>query len=171
MLAVTYQGENERQRKKKWAGTHSTFPKKKVYLGSFWVSRCSRPKQRYRNEQKKSVPIFFFFNWEKLSLRGRRSKGKGKWIRARDHARGRREEGMSFHYFLRAPKFPLPLLSPTTQAWKKCDRAKFFLLIRPTEFFGCFRCLRRFTVVKRVKFAKVKRNTSKLRLLLSLSKV
>ena len=29
----------------------------------------------------------------------------------------------------------------------------------------------KFTVVKRVKFAKVKRNTSKLRLLLSLSKV
>ena len=27
------------------------------------------------------------------SLRGRRSKGKGKGIRARDHARGRREEG------------------------------------------------------------------------------
>ena len=27
------------------------------------------------------------------SLRGRRSKGKGKEIRARDHARGRREEG------------------------------------------------------------------------------
>ena len=26
-------------------------------------------------------------------LRGRRSKGKGKGIRARDHARGRREEG------------------------------------------------------------------------------
>ena len=61
---------------------------------------------------------------------------------------------MSFHYFLRAPKFPLPLLTPTTQARKKCDRAKFFLLIRPTEFFGCFRCLRRFTAVKRVKFAK-----------------
>ena len=29
----------------------------------------------------------------KCSLRGRRSKGKGKGIRARDHARGRREEG------------------------------------------------------------------------------
>ena len=28
-----------------------------------------------------------------ISLRGRRSKGKGKGIRARDHARGRREEG------------------------------------------------------------------------------
>ena len=28
-----------------------------------------------------------------VSLRGRRSKGKGKGIRARDHARGRREEG------------------------------------------------------------------------------
>ena len=28
-----------------------------------------------------------------LSLRGRRSKGKGKGIMARDHARGRREEG------------------------------------------------------------------------------
>ena len=29
----------------------------------------------------------------KCSLRGRRSKGKGKGIRARDHVRGRREEG------------------------------------------------------------------------------
>ena len=28
-----------------------------------------------------------------FSLRGRRSKGKGEGIRARDHARGRREEG------------------------------------------------------------------------------
>ena len=51
---------------------------------------------------------------------------------------------MSFHYFPRAPKFPLPLLMPATQARKKCvRRAKFSLLIRPTEFFGCFRCLRR----------------------------
>ena len=43
----------------------------------------------------------------------------------------------------RAPKFPLPLLTPATQARKKCvARAKFLLLIRPTEFFVCFRCLR-----------------------------
>ena len=34
-----------------------------------------------------------FFLWAHTSLRGRRLKGKGKGIRARDHARGRREEG------------------------------------------------------------------------------
>ena len=47
------------------------------------------------------------------SLRGRRSKGKGKGIRARDHARGRSDS-----CFPRAPKFPLPLplLTPATQA-------------------------------------------------------
>ena len=55
---------------------------------------------------KKKRAKFFFVNWEKLSLRGRRSKGKGKGIRARDRARGRREEGVPFHYFPRAPKFP-----------------------------------------------------------------
>ena len=94
--------------------------------------------------KKKSVPSFIFVNWEKVSLRGRRSKGKGKGIRARDRARRGREERMSFHYFLCAPKFPLPLLMPATQARKKCvRRAKFSLLIRPTEFFDCFRCLRR----------------------------
>ena len=46
-----------------------------------------------------------------FSLRGRRSKGKGKGIRAQDHARPTRS---------RAPKFPLalplPLLTPATQA-------------------------------------------------------
>ena len=56
-----------------------------------------------------------------LSLHGRRSKGNGKGISALDHARGRREEG-SFPFSLvrstrsRAPKFPLPLLTPATQA-------------------------------------------------------
>ena len=49
-------------------------------------------------------------NW--LSLRGRRSKGKGKGIRGRDHARGRRKEG-NFPFSLARPtrsrelKFPL----------------------------------------------------------------
>ena len=45
-------------------------------------------------------PRYFFPQTESLfigyvmgSLRGRRSKGNGKAIRARDHARGRREEG------------------------------------------------------------------------------
>ena len=41
------------------------------------------------------------------SLRGRRSKGKAKGIRARDHARGRPTRSC-------APKFPLPLLTPAT---------------------------------------------------------
>ena len=45
--ATCHQGENERQRQKKWTGTHATFPpKKNVYLASFWVSPCSRAKQR-----------------------------------------------------------------------------------------------------------------------------
>ena len=53
---------------------------------------------------------------EKSSLRGRRSKGKGNGIRARDHTRGMREEEGGE----RAPKFPLPLplLTPPTQARK-----------------------------------------------------
>ena len=46
---------------------------------------------------------------------------------------GRREEGMPFHYSPRAPKFPLPLLPPATQARKKCvARAKFFFLANKT---------------------------------------
>ena len=46
------------------------------------------------------------------SLRGRCSKGKGKGIRARDHARGRSDSCLP-----RAPKFPLPLplLTPAEQ--------------------------------------------------------
>ena len=49
------------------------------------------------------------------SLRGRRSKGKRKGVRARERARGRREERPPRS---RAPKFPLPLpfLTPATQA-------------------------------------------------------
>ena len=46
------------------------------------------------------------------SLRGRRSKGKGKGIRTRDHARGRREEGGGF-----PPSFlarPSPSFAPKT---------------------------------------------------------
>ena len=45
------------------------------------------------------------------SLRGRRSKGKGKGISSRDHAQGRRKEGNFpfFSFLARAPKFPLPL--------------------------------------------------------------
>ena len=62
-------------------------------------------------------------NDQLCSLLGRRSKGKGKGIRTRDHARGRREEG-SFPFSLvgptrsREPKFPRPLflLTPATQA-------------------------------------------------------
>ena len=87
------------------------------------------------------MPSIFFVNWEKLSLRGRRSKGKGKGIRARDRARGRREEGCHFIISLERPN---SLSTPATRARKKCvARAKFSLLIRPTEFFGCFRCVRR----------------------------
>ena len=56
--------------------------------------------------------------WGISSLRGRRSKGKGKGIRARDHARGRREEGNAVPFLSpsRAPRaltrqnspFPFP---------------------------------------------------------------
>ena len=42
-----------------------------------------------------------------FSLRGRRSKGKVKRIRARDHARGRREEG-NFPFSLARPNSPFP---------------------------------------------------------------
>ena len=61
---------------------------------------------------------------KKISLRGRRSKGKGKGIRARDHARGRREEAV-LSFLPRAPKFPLPLplpiLTPAMQANQKLE--------------------------------------------------
>ena len=53
------------------------------------------------------------------SLRGRRSKGKGKGISGRDRARGRREEGgwEPFLSPLRAQiPLPLPLVTPATQA-------------------------------------------------------
>ena len=74
--------------------------------------------------KKKSVRSIFFVNWEKLSLRGRRSKGKGKGIRARDRARGRREEGYDFIISLKRPN---SLSTPATLARKKCvARAKFF---------------------------------------------
>ena len=53
------------------------------------------------------------------SLRGRRSKGKGKGISGRDRARGRREEGGGEPFLspLRAQTpLPLPLVTPATQA-------------------------------------------------------
>ena len=53
------------------------------------------------------------------SLRGRRSKGKGKGISGRDRARGRREEGGGEPSLspLRAQiPLPLPLVTPATQA-------------------------------------------------------
>ena len=58
-------------------------------------------------------------NWP--SLRGRRSKGKGKGIRARDHARGRRKEGNFLSpsrvpRVLARPTSPFLLLTPATQA-------------------------------------------------------
>ena len=46
---------------------------------------------REKADCKQSTICLLFYTV--LSLRGRRSKGKGKGIRARDHARGRREEG------------------------------------------------------------------------------
>ena len=66
------------------------------------------------------MPSFFFVYWEKLSLRGRRMKGKGKGIRARDRARGRRD-------FIISLARPNSLSTPATRARKKCvARAKFF---------------------------------------------
>ena len=100
--------------------------------------------------KKKSVPSFFSVNWEKVSLRSRCSKGKGKGIRARDRARWRREEGggrRGCHFIIslvpptrsRAPKFPLPLLTPATQARKKCvTRAKFFFANQTYLIFWLF---------------------------------
>ena len=46
------------------------------------------------------------------SLHGRRSKGKGKGIRAWDHARGRREEGVSLPPSSRAPRVSLAPKTP-----------------------------------------------------------
>ena len=83
------------------------------------------------------------------SLRGRRSKGKGKGIKAQDHGRGL----LSFlprspHTLSRAPKFPLPLSTPATQArmqmvetWRKLGQschssipAKLLSLVLPDKF-------------------------------------
>ena len=52
------------------------------------------------------------------SLRGRRSKGKGKGIRARDHARGRRSAPLAFlsRLKLHFPKLPFPSLSNACHA-------------------------------------------------------
>ena len=49
------------------------------------------------------------------SLRGRRSKGKGKGIRARDHARGRREEGYSRREI--SSRFTSDICLGTQMAW------------------------------------------------------
>ena len=66
------------------------------------------------------MPSFFFVNWEKLSLRGRRMKGKGKGIRARDRAHGRRD-------FIISLARPNSLSTRATRARKKfVARAKFF---------------------------------------------
>ena len=67
-----------------------------------------------------SCDVFLPLNLGADSLPGRRSKGKGKGIRARDHARGRREEGNAFLYILpRAPKFPLSR-SPSPSPFNAC---------------------------------------------------
>ena len=55
------------------------------------------------------------------SLRGRRSKGKGKGIRARDHARGRREEGNFLSFLPRAPHaFSRAQIPPSPSPFKAC---------------------------------------------------
>ena len=53
-------------------------------------------------------------HWCPYSLRGRRSKGKGKGIKARDHARGRREEREVPFLSPSRAKFPLLLLLLTS---------------------------------------------------------
>ena len=72
----------------------------------------------------RSKPIFQGFVWSHhqfaLACVAVIRKGRGRELRARDRARGRREEG-SFPFSLarsHAPKFPLPppLLTPATQA-------------------------------------------------------
>ena len=64
-------------------GVCGTFPE---ILNLFQTKICDFP-YRISDLVKNLIPYF------RSSLRGRRSKGKGKGIRARDHARGRREEG------------------------------------------------------------------------------
>ena len=51
-----------------------------------------------------------------VSLRGRRSKGKGKGIRARGHARGRR--GTAFLFFL--PRGSRAQIPPSPSAFNAC---------------------------------------------------
>ena len=86
------------------------------------------------NKKKKACQVFFLLIGKNLACVAGVRKGRGREL-GRETARvggGRR-----------GCQFPLPLLTPTTHARKKCvARSKFFLLIRPTEFFDCFSCLR-----------------------------
>ena len=70
-----------------------------------------------------------------LRVRGRRSKGKRKGVRAREKARGRREERPPRS---RAPKFPLPLpfLTSATQATLGIENPWLFTTLHwPVSFF------------------------------------
>ena len=76
------------------------------------------------------------------SLRGRHSKGKGKGIRAQDHARGRREEGRAPRaphalWGAQIPPSPSHLLTPTTQAtlWGARGVIRKFILREYNLFF------------------------------------
>ena len=87
------------------------------------------------------------------NLRGRRSKGVGKGIRARDRARGRREKTMAclqtFPSSLRsyAPKFPLPppLLKPRGHRWfprrAQGNQRWPWRLEKSAQFYVCMVCI------------------------------
>ena len=69
-----------------------------------------------------------------VSLRGRRLKGKGKRIRARDHARGRREEGTlppssCAPRVSLAPKTPFPK-TPFPFPFKRLPRRLIYSILR-----------------------------------------
>ena len=96
-------------------------------------------------KEKKRAKLFFPLIGKKLACVAGVQKGRVREL-GRETARdgggrreeggGRREEGRRGCHFIislvpptrsRAPKFPLPLLTPATQARKKCvTRAKFF---------------------------------------------
>ena len=84
-----------------WA-TWTSWPPRYILVRRSSLKRTSRPNNiltRYWREflslpgQLSSLYQLGSLDCTGISLRGRRSKGKGKGIRARDHARGRREEG------------------------------------------------------------------------------
>ena len=73
----------------------STNPNSRKLVHLFWFANpfLILLANKVYTKEFKNLSNMSIWYLESVSLRGRRSKGKGKGIRARDHARGRREEG------------------------------------------------------------------------------